>query len=260
MASNFEIDQPINSPNNSITQAFPGFKTNSFTFAASLIQFIFYLISLILSESLIEPSFCSLYNLGANYVPSIIEDKQFYRLFTAIFLHGSAMHLLVIFIQINIFAQLRLGFTIEKYYGLKKYIFIYILSGIGGNLLGGFIRPTDITVGASTSLFGVFGCYGCYFVYNWNTLGPGRNLNLVLYLFFVLISLELPITLQSIDIGGHIGGFIVGILLGFFLLPREENSDTWNYVLIINGMALLGYFAFMIWSWSQLEITDRFTC
>ena len=66
MASNFEIDQPINPPANSITQAFPFFKKKTLTFSISLIQFLIYLLSLILSETLSEPTICSLYNLGAN--------------------------------------------------------------------------------------------------------------------------------------------------------------------------------------------------
>lgn len=134
------------------------------------------------------------------------------------------------------------------------------MSGIGGNLLSGFIRPLNVTVGASASVFGIFGCYVCYFVYNWNVLGPGRNLNIVLYLFFVLISLELPITLMSVDIGGHIGGFFVGILLGFFLIPKGEYANIWNYVLIVNGIAVIGYFALMIWSWSFIEVYEKIVC
>ena len=166
---------------------------------------------------------------------------------TAVLLHGNVTHILVRIIKINIFSQLRLGFTIEKYYGITKFIFIYVLSGLGGNLLGAYMNPDSISVGASTSLFGIFGSYGCYFLYNWNTFGPGRNLNLILYLFFVVISVELPITSQSIDISGHLGGFIVGGLLGFFLLPRGENTETWNFILILNGIAVLSYFAFMIY-------------
>ena len=159
------------------------------------------------------------------------------------------------------FSQLRLGFTIENYYGTYKYILIYVLAGIGGNLLGGYSRPASISVGASTSLFWIFGAYGCYFIYNWHTFGPGRNLNLILYLFFLVISLELPITLQSVDIAGHIGGFIVGVLLGFFLLPRAEQAETWNYVLIINGILVLAYFGVMVWLLSTLQIASyRYEC
>ena len=66
----------------------------------------------------------------------------------------------------------------------------------------------------------------------------------------------MPITLQSIDIAGHIGGFIIGVLLGFFLLPRDENTEAWNYILILNGIAVLAYFAVMIWLLGNLEIVS----
>lgn len=174
----------------------------------------------------------------------------------SVLLHGNITHILVSNIQVNLFSQLRLSFTIEKYYGFYKFSLIYLVSGLGGNMLGGYFKQDDITVGASASLFGVFGAYGCYFMYNWDTFGPGRNLNLILYLFFVVISLELPIHLQSVDMAGHIGGFYVGLVLGFFLLPREEDTETWNYIIILNGIALLSYFITMIWLLGTLEIQN----
>jgi len=141
----------------------------------------------------------------------------------------------------------------EKYFKSLKFVLIYVLSGLGGNLLAGYFYPYSILVGSSTALFGIFGSFACYFIYNWHILGPGRNLNLIIYLFFVIISLELPITLDSVDIAGHIGGFTLGILLSFFLLPREERSETWDFVLLINGIGSLAYFVILIWLLSTLS-------
>lgn len=183
----------------------------------------------------------------------VLEEKEIWRLFTSLFLHGNIMHLLVITTKINIFSQLRLCFAMEKYFSTFKFSLIYLLSGLGGNLLAGFFYPNSILVGSSTALFGIFGSFACYFTYNWHILGPGRNLNLVIYLFFVIISLELPITLESVDIAGHVGGFALGVLLGFFLLPREERSETWDIILLINGIGSLAYFAVLIWMLSTLR-------
>jgi membrane associated rhomboid family serine protease len=182
----------------------------------------------------------------------VIEKQEFWRLFSALLLHGNFMHLMVRVKKINVFSQLRLCFSMEKFYKVGRFVIIYLLAGLGGNLLSGIMYPENVLVGSSASLFGIFGCFGCYFVYNWHSIGPGRNLSLLIYLFFVVISLELPITLASIEIIGHLGGYVVGFSLGFFLLPKDERNDTWDMIRIVNGIAVLVYFAVMVWFLSIL--------
>ena len=186
----------------------------------------------------------------------IIEEKQVWRLITCLLLHGNFMHLMVIFNQINLFSQLRLCFTIEKFYKSSRFTLIYFISGLAGNLLSGYLYPDHILVGSSTALFGVFGCYGCYFLHNWHSLGPGRNLNMLIYLFFIVISLELPITLASVEIAGHIGGYTVGFCLGFFLMPKENRDQGFDLIMILNGIAVFSYFAVMIWLLSILKLNN----
>lgn len=93
-------------------------------------------------------------------------------------------------------------------------------------MLSAYTKKYDTSVGASTSLYGIFATFGCYYAYNWHTFGPGRNFNLLLYLFFVIINFTASLSTPNIDVAGHIGGFLVGGMVGFLLLPREENSKT----------------------------------
>jgi hypothetical protein len=64
--NNFEIEPPSQRSVTRMTQAFPGFKTKTFTLSISVVQFIYYIISVIIDEKLLNPSKCALFILGGN--------------------------------------------------------------------------------------------------------------------------------------------------------------------------------------------------
>ena len=61
---------------------------------------------------------------------SAMQSGQWHRLFSPMFLHGSLMHLLS-----NCYSLWRLGPLAEETYGRARLLLIYLLSGVGGNLL-----------------------------------------------------------------------------------------------------------------------------
>jgi len=70
----------------------------------------------------------------------------------------------------NLLCLLFFTFTLEKNYGIKNYMILYFGSAIGGNLLSIMWNYETISVGASTSVFGVFALYCLYLFENRNTL------------------------------------------------------------------------------------------
>ena len=84
---------------------------------------------------------------GAAYTPSIL-DGEYFRIFTCMFLHFGAKHLgnnmLVLFV---------LGARLEPTVGRLRYLLIYLLGGIGGNILSMFLEmgtgEFGISAGAS---------------------------------------------------------------------------------------------------------------
>ena len=64
--NSFEVDQPLPRSSNRISQAFPGFKIMTFTYIISMIQIIYYIISVIIDGGFINPTTCSIFTLGAN--------------------------------------------------------------------------------------------------------------------------------------------------------------------------------------------------
>lgn len=80
---------------------------------------------------------------------------------TPVFLHGSFQHILY-----NIVSQLIFGIRLESTIGTPKFIILYFMAGISGNLLSSLVIDF-IGVGASTSIFGILGAYLAYIFLNW---------------------------------------------------------------------------------------------
>ena len=84
---------------------------------------------------------------------SLIVDGQWWRLFTASFIHIGFAHILF-----NMYFLYQLGPVFERLYGSRNFLIIYLLAGIMGNLLTfAFGESNTISAGASTSLYGLFG-------------------------------------------------------------------------------------------------------
>ena len=93
---------------------------------------------------------------GAMYVPYILENGEYYRLLTSIFLHFGFQHLFN-----NMVMLLMIGWNLELEMGRVRYVITYFVSGLAGNILSGFldIRLQDFAVsaGASGAIFGITG-------------------------------------------------------------------------------------------------------
>ena len=91
---------------------------------------------------------------GAMYEPYIIENQEYYRLFTSLFLHFGISHLLN-----NMVLLWALGSIFEKEAGKIRFLFCYFISGIGGNLLSLYWNTMHdrqiVSAGASGAIFGL---------------------------------------------------------------------------------------------------------
>ena len=72
----------------------------------------------------------TLYRLGACYGPAIFVGHEWYRLVTAMFLHGGLIH-----IGFNMIVLLDIGPMVEEVYGSARYFFLYMVMGIAGYVL-----------------------------------------------------------------------------------------------------------------------------
>jgi rhomboid protease GluP len=163
-----------------------------------------------------------LVDFGANYAPLVVAG-EYWRLFTANFIHIGIVHLLF-----NMYALYALGRQVETLYGHRRFITIFLLSGLSGAVFS-YVFTRGLSAGASTSLFGLFGALVVYFYKHREWLGNvGRQqlINLGMILFInVLIGVSPG---SNIDNWGHAGGFFGGAILAWFLCPRYEPVDPFR--------------------------------
>lgn len=142
-----------------------------------------------------------------------------------IFLHGHLEHLAG-----NLVGQLFMGSGIEWGIGFGWMAFLYMLSGIGGNVLSSVLNPAAFGVGASTSVFGLVGFYVSYLFTNWRHMqrwNYGQIIFLVIYCsVLILVNLNVgPKRDEKVDNWGHLGGLITGILCGFAIEEAKDAID-----------------------------------
>lgn len=156
---------------------------------------------------------------GAQY-NLLVAEGQYYRIFTAMFLHAGIFHIFV-----NMFSLLMVGRAVEIFFGKWRYLVIYLLSGIAGGVTFYFLSPGDIAVGASGAIFGVFGALGVFYIMNRRMMGSGGQSIILQWGFILVLNLVLGITPGSgIAIWGHIGGLVMGMILAYLLMPRTRRS------------------------------------
>lgn len=182
-----------------------------------------------------------LYNMGARETGSILAG-EWWRLIVPIFLHGNFLHLLF-----NGMALMQVGPMAEQAYGRSRFILIFILSGAFGFLLGAFMSPGSISIGASGSLFGLIGAAGVYGHRRGDTFGRMiRGMMVQWGIYALLFGL-----LIRADNAAHIGGLLAGMGLSFVVghEGRASSGRFWTWAagivavvtLLALGLAVASY-------------------
>lgn len=152
----------------------------------------------------------TLVRFGALWPPFMKATGQYYRLVTAIFIHIGIMHLFF-----NGYALVLFGSQLEKLMGHGKFLFFFLLTGLGGNLVTYFFSFNTVSAGASGSLFGLFGAFLYLIQRHREMITPeGRKSILVLLGLNLVLTLVVP----NISATAHFGGFIIGYLLSYLFI------------------------------------------
>ncbi len=155
---------------------------------------------------------------GAMYEPMVTQGHEFYRIFTSMFLHFGISHLLNNMVLLG-----ALGWNLELEIGKIRILLIYLVSGIGGNLLSlyhGISAETyAVSAGASGAIFGLMGALLYVVIANRGMLGrlSGRGM-----LVMVMLSLYFGLTSSGVDNWAHIGGLISGFVIAVILYRRKN--------------------------------------
>ena len=150
-----------------------------------------------------------LYNKGAFSILLIQETKEYYRFLTAVFLHADIDHLLS-----NMVVLYFLGNGLERKIGHIKYMILYFLSAMGGNILSAIYEAyygnMFTSVGASGAIFGVI---AAVFLLVMVQGGRWENITWSRMLLMIVYSLYSGFISDNVNNAGHIGGFVAGLLI-----------------------------------------------
>ena len=170
---------------------------------------------------------------GANF-SALVRNGEVYRLVSYMFLHAGILH-----IVLNMYSLFIVGPRVEDFFGKWKYLLIYLFSGICGGLLSVGLTPNTVSVGASGAIFGLFGAL-IYFGYSYRGYIGAivRSQVLPVVIYNLLMGLFIP----GIDMWGHVGGLIGGILTANMLGTIENKKYN-----VSNIILFVIYFAFLIY-------------
>jgi membrane associated rhomboid family serine protease len=157
--------------------------------------------------------------LGQAYVPLFgsvegVAEGQPYRLLTAMFLHGSPIHIIF-----NMMSLWWIGGPLEAALGRARYLALYFVSGLAGSALTYLIAaPNQPSLGASGAIFGLFGA----------TAVLMRRLRYDMRPVIALLVINLIFTFGWANIAwqAHIGGLVAGVITGYAMVhaPRERRA------------------------------------
>jgi rhomboid protease GluP len=181
------------------------------TYAILGITALFYLLQVI-SQSLfgtisgLDP----LSFFGAK-INEFIKMGELWRLFTPLLLHGSVIHILF-----NMYALFIIGRGLEQQYGHERFLELYLISGFAGNVVSFLFSPNP-SIGASTAIFGLISAQTIFIFQNRDLYGKRANQMLLNNLFIIVVNIALGLYGGlSIDIFGHLGGLLGGLIFAWF--------------------------------------------
>ncbi|HET6820094.1 MAG TPA: rhomboid family intramembrane serine protease, partial [Candidatus Limnocylindria bacterium] len=156
-----------------------------------------------------------LLNAGAVSRDAVVSG-DWWTLFTSAFLHLGLLH-----IGFNMYALWLFGPIIEQLYGHLEYLVLYLLCALGGSVLTILAAPDSAAVGASGAIFGLFGLAFVVSRRRHLLLGPQARSILSQAGMLLFINLIITFTIPGISWTGHVGGLLVGALIGLLLVPSN---------------------------------------
>jgi len=157
-----------------------------------------------------------LVDFGAMYGPKIAEG-DYWRLFTAMFLHVGVVHLLL-----NAFNLFIFGRMVEEVFGPFRFALLYVLAGLFGSVTSYLVNPDVIAAGASGAVFGIIGMMMAYLAVQRLVLGKEAQQTLYGLLVFAGVLLGYGLLNSGIDNWAHLGGLAAGFGLGYALTPEYD--------------------------------------
>jgi len=200
------------------------------------INILVYILCAIMSQNVIDMDTRTLIDLGALYGPLTVLKAEWWRLFTAMFLHGGMTHLLM-----NMFSLYLIGRGVEEYFNAKSYIVLYLISGLLGGLASLYMHPDSVGVGASGAIFGVFGAMAGFFIAHREHIQAHTKAFMKDFAIIIGINLVIGFSIPSVDVSAHVGGLVVGFIGGYIISKNPKWIWFYSIAMIVCMLAVMQY-------------------
>ena len=213
---------------NRLTLSANYFKRFPATLVLVSVNVVVFALSYLRVHTFSEPDWSrNLLSLGADFNPYAL-DREWYRLFTHLFLHGNVIHL-----ALNMGALYFVGGDVEQEVGWKKFLWVYFLSGAAAGLTSLYWNLFTIGVGASGAIFGLFGfslIINLVFSQKFDHPVTPIFINFVIFLGINLLFAKA----FKADTAAHLGGLVSGVAVGTLSVLFGDSLRTvkWEIVFI----------------------------
>jgi len=213
------------------------------TYALILSNFIIFIITLIFSNEIIYGISQDMISAGLGFRPIYLYPDwiiQNYTLITSMFIHSGYLHILA-----NMFIFFFIGMAFEQRIGWKRFIAIYLITGIFGSLthsllvIFSYSNPNELyipLVGASGAIFGIMGAFASSYPHD-EVLMPiplgffmiFRKIK-VIYAVLIFAVIETVIVLMPGGTTGntahfaHLGGLVSGVVFAMIIIKRSKEE------------------------------------
>jgi rhomboid protease GluP len=169
----------------------------------------------------------AIYDVGIFWSPAVLDEGEWWRVITAVFLHASWLHL-----AMNVIGLLWFGRFVERFLGRLRFLLVYVAGGIGGfavlaalDVLGW--RDPTAALGASGAVMALIGAsIGIFVRGSSRSHVAARRLRDMLT--FVAIQVVFDILAPRVSMTAHVAGLVTGVALGLLVArsPRVRSANT----------------------------------
>jgi membrane associated rhomboid family serine protease len=159
-----------------------------------------------------------LHRIGALEPDTVVAQGEYWRLFTALFLHGGFLHL-----AFNLFALYVLGPPLERSIGTIRFLACYLISGLASG--AGVVALNELgldqvvqVIGASGCIMGVVGGWAGFLLRHRHA--PSAKQQLANVGLIVVIQIAFDVSTPEVSMPSHMFGLVAGFFLGLILAPR----------------------------------------
>ncbi len=154
---------------------------------------------------------------GSLYKIAVLQQQEWWRLISYMFLHGGVMHM-----ANNLLSLYIVGLFLEPLLGKWRLLMVYMISGICAGIASMYWHDQTNTVGASGAIFGL---YGFMLALPVMKVTPPQINKVFLMIAGISAGYSLLMGLVgNVDNVAHVGGLISGFIMGLLLSTRLKEE------------------------------------